>query len=160
MSFIKIIGLCTPLLLSGCGENSKPKISTEISALQKLVHISTPIKSVQWEEFCWPCDDSLLPSNPEFIALVAEFEPSDPKWFPATKEPIKETYIVRGSGKTWMSDPVKKILAADSVDSSKSNCTRYQSKLIATGKPVEGFICESGGRGLLYLILADYSEKT
>ncbi|MEC5160386.1 MULTISPECIES: hypothetical protein [unclassified Janthinobacterium] len=137
----------------------EPKASTEIFELNKLVQVSIPMKSVQWEILMWPYDDGFLPSSTELITLVAEFEPSDPKWFGTAKEPIKPHRLAPEAGRAWMSPQFKTLLAAEYLDTTKYNCTGYNSKLIKSGDPIDGFVCESGGRGFLYLRLADYSPQ-
>lgn len=133
--------------------------STEISELNKLVQVSIPMKSVQWEVLQWPYDDGFLAASTEIVTLVAEFEPLDPKWVPIAKEPLKPKRLAPESGRDWMSPSFKKMLASEYVDVAKFNCVSYKSKFTKSGNLIEGFVCESGGRGLLYLRLADYTVQ-
>ena len=144
--------------MTGCGMK-EPQASTDIFELKKLVQVSLPMKSVQWEVLKWPYDDGFLPSSTETITLVAEFEPTDPKWIDIIKEPIETERLAPESGRTWMSQPFKTMLAAEYVDIKKFHCGRYKTKFTKTGNPVDGFVCESNGRGLLYLDLLDSSSK-
>jgi hypothetical protein len=157
---IKISSLCAFILVNGCSMKNESMVSTEITELKKLVQISIPAKTVQWEIFDWPGDKGLLPSNPEYVTLVAEVESTDPKWIEANNEPVENMFIVPGSARPWLSASFRAMLTKkQSLDLQKLNCRNYKSKLIATREPIKAFVCESAGRVLFYFRIADYTPK-
>ncbi|NRR30328.1 hypothetical protein HSX11_09010 [Oxalobacteraceae bacterium] len=145
------------ILITGCGAK-KPKFSFDIFELNKLVQIPIPMKSVQWEVVYLPEDDGLLPGPTDYVSLVAEFVPSTQNWFTQIKAPIQSTYVDPTFVRAWISAPFKSMVIANYVEVGKYPCSSFKTTFTKSGKPVEGFVCESGGRGFLYLALEDFTK--
>jgi hypothetical protein len=79
MVIIRVL-ICALFLLNGCREHTKPSSSVDATALQAIVTLPIPMKSVKWEIFYSPENPGgFLPTNIDSTQLIAEIEPSDPK---------------------------------------------------------------------------------
>jgi hypothetical protein len=67
------LSLVAAILLNGCNiENESGKISTDISALQKIVSLDMATPSGKWEIFGTPEYTGGVPAPTDYVTLIAE----------------------------------------------------------------------------------------
>lgn len=147
------------MTLTGCNvTNSDQQPSRDLAALQAKVKIDLPILSASWEIFGTPEYKGGVPGPTDLQTLVAEFILTDPDFETHTKlERAAEFFVAPESSRVWMSPGFRKMM--DEVrnlteDMGKAyGCFQYEASLAHSGSAVNGFLCVSGDRALLYLAL-------
>jgi hypothetical protein len=157
--------LCLIFSLSGCDEtHGETNFSEDLSALREIVDINIQAQSVKWEIFTSPDQTAyrFAIGPTDSVVLVAELFPSDRKAF-AELLPGEKTIYASGSARPWLEEPFRNMLQEQTtrtVDlSMKSDCRPLHATLKKTGKRIDGFICRSHGKDLVYLFLADESSN-
>ena len=147
------------LTLAGCHVNSsEQQPSRDLTALQAKVKIDLPIRSATWDIFGTPEYKGGVPGPTDLQTLVAEFILTDPDFEAHTKlERAAEFFVAPESSRVWMSPGFRKMMGDvrnSTEDMGKAyGCFQYEASLAHSGSAVNGFMCVSGDRALLYLAL-------
>ena len=160
-STLKVLSVVITFLmtLTGCNvTNSDQQPSRELAALQAKVKIDLPILSASWEIFGTPEYKGGVPGPTDLQTLVAEFILMDPDFKAHAKlERAAEVFVAPEASRFWMSPGFRKMM--NEVRNSTEDmgqaygCFEYEASLSHAGRPVNGFLCVSGDRALLYLTL-------
>jgi len=144
--------------LPGCDGKQK-KVSDDIGALRKIVHLNMQATSARWEMYGYPESTgfAFLPANSDNFMLVAELTPADARAL-SIEPPQDAPYRAYNAARPWLDARFRALLGdaeAALVDiSGKSRCRHLTTILRATGKPVNGFICHLDNKALVYLVIA------
>lgn len=151
------------LFSPGCSmKDEVTKVSTDVAALQKIVHLDFTPTSARWELFGTPEYIGGVPGSTDFVTLIAELAPLDEKAFRAST-PAGKVWIAPESARPWLAGPFHAMLDKNknmTIDlSTHSDCRPFNATLKQTGKNVKGFACSNAGKLLVYLTLADNSQS-
>jgi len=154
---------CWMVMLLGCDIIGQPsQMSNDISALQKIVHINSRQTSVRWEIFTSPEQTGLQVGPTDSTIMMAELDSWDAAAFSLL--PAGETsFYVPEAARPWLSEEFRLLFrkeAGRSIDLSLNlSCRPFASKLKQSGRTAPGFICKSGNKALIYLILESDSAQ-
>jgi hypothetical protein len=158
LSITIIVGAACTIGLNGCDSRQK-KVSDDIGALRKIVHLNMQATSAQWEIYGYPEASGVgfLPVNSDHFILVAELTPSDTRAM-SIAPPQDTPYWAYNVARPWLNDWFRALLGKaeqTSLDiSGKSMCRPLTAILKKTDKPVNGFICQDDNKALVYLVIA------
>jgi len=157
-----ILTVLANILLIGCNMKSESrKMSTDLSALQKIVILDMAPTSVKWEIFGTPEYTGGAPAPTDYITLIAEISSTENDKF-KSMQPAGDIWIAPESARPWLSIYFRTMLEKSrnvTVDFSKRpECRSLIATLRQTKKMVKGFSCNRDGRTLLYLTVADYTK--
>jgi hypothetical protein len=161
LSITIIVGAACTIGLNGCDSRQK-KVSDDIGALRKIVHLNMQATSAQWEIYGYPEASGVgfLPVNSDHFILVAELTPSDTRAM-SIAPPQDTPYWAYNVARPWLNDRFRALLGdaeQTSIDiSGKSRCRPLTAILRKTDKPVNGFICQADNKALVYLVIASYT---
>jgi hypothetical protein len=155
--------LVAAILFIGCNmKNESEKMSTDISALQKILILDIAMPSGKWEIFGTPEYTGGAPAPTDYLTLIAEISSTENDKFNSTP-PAGDIWIAPESARPWLSNNFRTML-----DKSKNltvnfsghpECRSLKAALRQTKEMVEGFSCNRDGRTLLYLTVADYTKS-
>lgn len=158
-----ILGLLPLSILYGCDNHiSQKNALTDKTAFKNIIELDISTGSVNWEKFSWPekSKNELLETNLDYVILIAEITPGDKPFFDSLSSG-GVAYVVPGAARPWLSRKSQIMLenhGSTSMDLSiKSNCRPLVTKLKKTNQPARGFMCDTGEKALVYLVLASYT---
>lgn len=138
--------------------NADQTPSQDLAALRAKIKLDLPARSVSWEVFGTPEYKGGVPGPTDLQTLIAELVLTDSEFRSSTKLALAgEVFIAPESPRGWLS-PGFKTLMERSRNSTEDmgrthGCFKYQTNLIESGRAVNGFLCLSANRALLYLTL-------
>ncbi|MGW8391024.1 hypothetical protein [Pseudoduganella sp. HUAS MS19] len=156
-TLIRILVAATIVMFGGCSfEAPKPK-SEDIAALRAIINIPPAVKSARWDIFGTPETTGwTIPGPTDFHTLVAELD-QDEDWFSPLKEPTGDIFIVPEAARPWLSREFRELLQKNKTSranlSSQADCRKYSTTVTQSGRPLDGFVCRSSKRILMYLPL-------
>lgn len=152
----RIPAAATILLLAGCSFGDPKPQSEDIGALRAIINIPAAAKSARWDMFETPEPDGLIPGPTDFHTLVAELE-LDQDWLSSLKEPTGDIFIVPEAGRRWLTKEFRDLLHKNKTSranlSSQADCRKYSTTVTRSGRQVDGFVCKSADKILMYLPL-------
>ena len=148
-------------ILFGCQmKDERSKVSSDADAFNKIFAFDVAFKSISWEMFDTPEYTGSIPAPTDFVTLVAQVESSNDAKFGGRPAggPI---WIAPKSSRPWLDTNFSNFLAiseSKTIDiSKKEDCRALSGVLRRTSKPVNGFICKSGKKMLIYVKVIDYT---
>lgn len=152
----RILVAATIFSFGGCSfEDPKPQ-SEDIAALREIINIDFPVKSARWEIFGTPENTGWVPGPTDFYTLIAELKPEH-DWFHAIKEPMDETFIVPEAARPWLTKEFRELLHKNKTSranlSSQADCRKYSTTVTRSARQLDGFVCKSADKILMYLPL-------
>jgi hypothetical protein len=148
------------LALNGCSSNKD--VSTDVAALQNIVHLGFTPSSAKWEVFGTPEYKGGLPGPADFQTLIAEVSNVDPAAF-AARPASGKFWIAPEAARPWLFSPFRNMLAVQknrTFDLSNwHDCRALNATLAQTGTVVSGSGCIEGERMLVYLTIADNTKS-
>lgn len=132
--------------------------SFDLAALKATIRLDLPVRSASWEVFGTPEYDGGVPGPTDLQTLIAELVLTDENFKEKVKLPrAGEVFIAPESSRGWLSPKFKQMMN-QSKNSTEDmgrvhGCFRYDSLIVASGRAVDGFVCVSTNRALLYLTL-------
>jgi hypothetical protein len=132
-----------------------PKLNLDSAELRNTIDIDIPMKAAKWQIYQWPTDDGFLPTPDVYTLLVAEIELADPGWYKPDGQ-LKSMQLKKDAARPWLSDAFKSLMTKAATDNralADANCGTFNASIKTSGRPVNGFICASQGKVLLYLTL-------
>lgn len=161
-SGLRIAAFAMLCMLGVNGCTTKKDVSTDVAALQKIVHLDFAASSAKWEVFGTPEYKGGLPLPTDFKTLIAEISPVDPAAFAATPASGK-FWIAPEAARSWLFAPFRNMLAVQKNGpfdlSNRHDCRGLNATLAQTGTAVSGFGCIEGERMLVYLTIADNTKS-
>jgi hypothetical protein len=150
------------LFLNGCiMKEETSKVSTDVAALEQIVHLDFTPASVKWEVFGTPEYVGGVPGSTDIVTLIAEVTPQDSSTFDV-RPPAGKIWIAPESARSWLSAPFHAMLDKQknaTVDfSTRANCRALNATRKPPGGTVKGFACTESGRMLVYLTLVDNTQ--
>lgn len=139
--------------------NPKPGVSEDLSALREIINLQIPVQSARWEVFGTPEYTGGVPGPTDYVTMVAELRLSAPHWLETNKEPTGVTFVAPEAARPWMNVPFRRLMeknrGANTDLSRQEQCSKFETTLRKTGKPVVGFLCARADQLLLYLTLSE-----
>lgn len=134
----------------------RPFPSDDIGALQGIVQIPIPARSIKWEIYKVPDDEGLFAFGPvDYVQLVAEIVPGERTWFARQPQDGARLSIGPGAARAWLTPHFRALLATEDDRRWRgTNCKRHHTTVTSSGRRVEGVVCEHQGLLLLYLMLS------
>lgn len=145
-------------LLGGCEGTT---VSRDINALQQVVKIAIPAKSIKWEIFGTPEDKGWgVGGRTDYITLVAQVEAADSAWIAGLKDNAGQEWIAPESARSWLSPYFQTLLKKSRAgESAMTPCKKYQVEVTTSGRLVDGFACEHDGLLLIHVKLLGPSTR-
>jgi hypothetical protein len=156
--FLASLMLCT---LFGCQiEAEKTNASSDANAFNKIFALDVAFESITWEMFDTPEYTGGIPGPTDFVTLVAQIEPPNDAKF--EDRPLGVSiWIAPESSRPWLDMDFRNFLErskSKTIDiSRKEDCRKLTGILRRTSKPINGFMCKSGKKILVYIKVADYT---
>jgi hypothetical protein len=153
--FLAFLTTCT---LFGC--QMKDKVSTDANAFDNLFAIDVAFKSISWELFDTPEYKGGTPAPTDFVTLIAQVDPPNDTKF--DERPVgAKVWIAPESARPWLDENFRHFLEqskSTTIDvSEKGDCRAINGILRKTSKPINGFICKSEKKMLIYMTVLDYT---
>ena len=138
--------------------NADQTPSLDLAALQAKVKLDLPVRSASWEVFGTPEYKGGVPGPTDLQTLIAELVLTDVNFKSNSKlARAGEVFIAPESPRGWLSPGSKRLMehARNSTEDMGRvhGCVRYDTTLVESGRAVNGFLCVSANRALLYLTL-------
>jgi hypothetical protein len=137
------------------------KDSDDLGKFQSLIKTDLSFKTIRWEVFNTPEYSGGVPGPTDYVTLVAEVAPIDPRYFQARPK-TGEVWIAPESARPWLDSEFHELLKKygnKSADvSAMQNCRKFEAKLQKSDKTVNGFICNGLSKSLIYLTLLETTE--
>jgi len=151
-------------LLTGCvSKEDQDKSSTDIGALKDLIDLQFPYTSARWEVVATPEYKGGIPGPTDYMTLLAEIGPRDDQRFSAL--PMAELLrALPNSARSWMNAESRTLLNTSNTTLTglrhHLECRTIKGILTRSRKMVTGYLCTSGDRMLLYMVVVDYTAAT
>lgn len=138
--------------------NADQNPSLNLAALQAKVKLDLPVRSASWEVFGTPEYKGGVPGPTDLQTLIAELVLTDANFKLNSKLALAgEVFIAPESARGWLSPRFKALMeqARNSTEDMgrAHGCFRYDTRLLESGRAIDGFVCISANRALLYLTL-------
>lgn len=148
-------------MLAGCILNEdQDKSSTDIVALKDLIALQFPYTNARWEVVATPEYKGGVPGPTDYMTLLAEIGPRDVQRFSALPmaEPLRP---LPNSARTWMNAESRTLLDTTSTGlRHQPECRTITGILTRSKRMVNGHLCTSQDRMLLYMVVVDYTVVT
>ncbi len=154
LAVLGIIAVVIALFLWGMSTpRPAPLAKSDSTELRQFINIDIPITSVKWEIFRSP-DDSFFPAPDVYSILIADIELSDPSWYKPRPVLTTRGDVMPESAREWLSQPFKDLMHRAPRDDNALaafKCSEFSTSIKSSGRVVDGYICPSPGRVLLYI---------
>jgi hypothetical protein len=161
MGLVKIcVAMSVATVIHGCNPKTlpPPQPSNDVQEMHRLLKLPLSMRSARWEVFTYPdSSNGLLPDNYESTTFVAEISPMDATWFSNSAKEIEINWTSPNAARSWLTESSRKILSDESLDLKSHKCSHFATELVKNNRAVDGFVCESAGQVLLYLLLDEKS---
>lgn len=151
---VAALAFTTALFLSGCKAESKvPVISTDMSALSRMVTLDIPLTLGRYEIFTTPESTNAAPGPTSYVALIGEF--SAKKADLQVKEAPPGFWLLPNSVRPWLSPQFRRLLekyAGDKLPQAE-DCFQLRGKNVKNGEKLAGIVCFSSDVALVYMPL-------
>lgn len=158
---IVLLASLTLCILFRCQVDAeKSKASSDADSFNKIFALDVAFKSIAWEMFDTPEYKGGIPAPTDFVTLIAQIEPGNDAKF-EDRPPSMPIWIAPESSRRWLDTDFRNFLERSkgkTIDISREkDCRALTGILRRTSEPVNGFMCKSEKKILIYIRVIDYT---